>query len=122
MGAAGSGAPRKGDLGLPGAAEETDVVRWADDLPGLGRNGPPCERSTDVDAEYNGLRELALPYEYMYLATMLMRSVNRHSLWRVYPDTVCASSRDGCLPGARKLLQVARQRQLAEAGGIAAGV
>ena len=25
-GAAGSGAPRKGDLGLPGAAEEADVV------------------------------------------------------------------------------------------------
>ena len=37
----------------------------------------------------------------MYLATTLMRGVNRHSLWRVYPDTVCASSRIGCILAAR---------------------
>ena len=96
----------------------------------VGRRPPPpgpgrpkgSERGTDGDAGYDGLRERALPYELRYLATTLMRGVNRHSLWRVYPDTVCASSRNGCLSGARKLLQVARQRQLAEAGGIAAGV
>ena len=95
-----------------------------------GRRPPPpgpgrpkgSERGTGVDAGYDGLRERALPDELRNLATTLMRGVDRRSLWRVYPDTVCASSRDGCLPGARKLLQVARQRQLAEAGGIAAGV
>ena len=73
-GAAGSGAPRKGDLALPGAAEETDDVRWEDDLPGLGRNGPPCERGTGVDAGYQGEREQALTFEYWYLATTLMRA------------------------------------------------
>ena len=35
----------------------------ADGLRGLGRNGPPCERPTDVDAGYNGPREQALTYE-----------------------------------------------------------
>ena len=91
--------------------------------PGPGPGRPKgSERGTDSDAGYDGEREQALPYGLRYLATTLMRGVNRHSLWRVYPDTVCASSRDGCLPGARKLLQVARQRLLAEAGGIAAGV
>ena len=89
--------------------------------PGPGRP-KGSERGTGVDAGDDCPREQALTYELKYLATTLMRGVNRHSLWRVYPDTVCASSRDGCLPGARKLLQVARQRQLAEAGGIAAGV
>ena len=95
-----------------------------------GRRPPPpgpgrpkgSERGTGVDAGYDGPREQALSYELKYLATTLMRGVNRHSLGRTCSDTVCASSRNGCLPGARKLLQVARQRQLAEAGGIAAGV
>ena len=35
----------------------------ADGLRGLGRNGPPCERGTGVDAGYDGSRELALTFE-----------------------------------------------------------
>ena len=63
-------------------------MRWADGLPGLGRNGPllslnrrenargrlrpctdgafPCERSTDVDAGDVGAREHALHHEYKH--------------------------------------------------------
>ena len=74
-----------------------------------GRRPPPpgpgrpkgSERGTGGDAGDDGLREQALPDELMYLATTLMRGVNRHSLWRVYPDTVCASSRIGCILAAR---------------------
>ena len=61
-------------------------MRWADGLPGLGRNGPqlplnrrenargrlrpctdgafPCERGTDGGAGDEGTRELALPHKY----------------------------------------------------------
>ena len=63
VGAAGSGAPRKGDYRLPGAAEETGAkggktayAAWA--VPAQG-----CERRTDVRAGHNGLREQALTFE-----------------------------------------------------------
>ena len=63
VGTAGSGAPRKGDLGLPGAAEETGAAgrqtasgAWA----GTAQGG---ERGTGVDAGDDGLRELALSQE-----------------------------------------------------------
>ena len=36
---------------------------WTDGLRGLSRNGSPCERRTDVDAGYDGHRELALAFE-----------------------------------------------------------
>lgn len=67
---------------------KTGIVRWADGLPGLGRNGPPlrvnrrgndrgrlrpcmnggtpCERSTNVDAGDDGAREHALFHEYWH--------------------------------------------------------
>ena len=100
MGAAGSGAPRKGDYRLPGAAEETDAkggqtasAAWA----GTAQRG---ERGTGVDAGDGGLRELALSFEYWYTATTLMRAYRRR-VWLVYPDTLCASGRDGRLLGAR---------------------
>ena len=41
----------------------TGTVRLADGFRGLGRNSPPCERSTGVDAGDDGPRSLALPYE-----------------------------------------------------------
>ena len=87
-GGTGSGAPRKGDARLLEAAEETGLVRKADGLRGLGRNGPPlpvnqgenvpgrlrpctdgaspCERSTDVDAGDKGSCEQALSHEYKH--------------------------------------------------------
>ena len=52
-----------GDLRLPDPGKDRQLKGWTDGLRGLGRNGPPCERRTDVDAGYNGLRELALPSE-----------------------------------------------------------
>ena len=72
--------------------------------PGPGRP-KGSERGTDGDVGYDGERERALPYELRYLATTLMRGVDRHSLWRVYPDTVCANGRDGRILPARKGLR-----------------
>lgn len=51
-----------GDLRLPDPDKDRQSV-WTDGLRGLSRNGSPCERRTDVDAGYNGLRELALSFE-----------------------------------------------------------
>ena len=105
MGAAGSGAPRKGDNRLPGAAEETGAkggktasAAWA----GTAQRG---ERRTDVDAGDGGPREQALTYELRYFAMMLKRSANRRSLRPVYPDFVCANGRDGRVLDARKALR-----------------
>jgi len=47
-----------GDLRLPDPDKDRRCG-WADSLRGLGRNGPLCERGTDVDAGYNSIRELA---------------------------------------------------------------
>ena len=55
--------PRTGDLRLPAAGKDRQQKGWADGLRGLGRNGPPCERGTDVDAGDEGPRELALTVE-----------------------------------------------------------
>ena len=52
-----------GDLRLPDPGKDRQLKGWADGLRGLGRNGPPCERRTDVDAGYDGLRELAPSFE-----------------------------------------------------------
>ena len=51
-----------GDLRLPDPDKDRRCG-WADSLRGLGRNGPPCERGTSVDAGHNGIRELALTFE-----------------------------------------------------------
>ena len=51
-----------GNLRLPDPDKDRRCG-WADSLRGLGRNGPPCERRTDVDAGYDGLREQALSLE-----------------------------------------------------------
>ena len=54
---------RLGDLRLPDADKDRQRG-WADGLRGLSRDGSfSCERRTDVNAGYDGLRELALPYE-----------------------------------------------------------
>lgn len=55
--------PRTGDLRLPAADKDHRQKGWADGLRGLGRDGPPCERGTDVGAGDDGLRSLALAYE-----------------------------------------------------------
>ena len=55
--------PRTGDLRLPAAGKDRQLKGWADGLRGLGRDGPPCERGTGVDAGDDGPRELALPHE-----------------------------------------------------------
>ena len=52
-----------GDLRLPDPGKDRQLKGWADGLRGLGRNGPPCERRTDVDAGHKGSRELALAVE-----------------------------------------------------------
>ena len=52
-----------GDLRLPDPGKDRQQKGLADGLQGLSRNGSPCERCTDVDAGYNGLRELAPTYE-----------------------------------------------------------
>ena len=51
-----------GDLRLPDPDKDR-CCGWADSLRGLGRNGPPCERRTDVGAGYDGLREQTLSLE-----------------------------------------------------------
>ena len=101
MGASGSGAPRKGDYWLPGAAEETGAKGGKTAYAAWAGTAQRSERRTDVDAGDDGLREQALTFELGYDATTLMRSVDRRSLRPVYPDFVCASSRDGCLLAAR---------------------
>ena len=53
----------EGRLQAPWSSGRDRRCGWADGLRGLGRNGPPCERRTDVDAGYYGLREQALTDE-----------------------------------------------------------
>ena len=62
-----------GDLRLPDPDKDRRRGK-GDGLRGLGRDGPPCERGTDVDAGYQGEREQAQAFEYWYLATTLMRA------------------------------------------------
>ena len=81
--AAGSGAPRKGDLGLPGAAEETGAKGGKTASAAWAGTAQRSERRTDVDAGDDGLREQALTFELGYDAMTLMRGVNRRSLWRM---------------------------------------
>ena len=63
VGAAGSGAPRKGDLGLPGAAEETDAKGGKTASPAWAGTAQGSERRTDGRAGYQGKREQALTFE-----------------------------------------------------------
>ena len=51
-----------GDLRLPDPDKDRQRGK-ADGLRGLGRDGPPCERGTGVDAGYQGEREQALSDE-----------------------------------------------------------
>ena len=83
VGAAGSGAPRKGDYRLPGAAEETGAKGGKTASAAWAGTAQRSERRTDVDAGDDGLREQALTFELGYDATTLMRGVNRRSLWRM---------------------------------------
>ena len=105
MGASGSGAPRKGDYWLPGAAEETGAKGGKTAYAAWAGTAQRSERRTDVDAGYSGNRELALPFELRYDATTLMRSVDRRSLRPVYPDFVCASGPKDRTLAARKALR-----------------
>ena len=63
VGAAGSGAPRKGDYRLPGAAEETGAKGGKTAYAAWAGTAQRSERSTGFDAGYNGLREQALTFE-----------------------------------------------------------
>ena len=63
VGAAGSGAPRKGDYRLPGAAEETGAKGGKTASAAWAGTAQRSERSTSFDAGYNGLREQALTFE-----------------------------------------------------------
>ena len=74
FGAAGSGAPRKGDLGLPGAAEETDAKGGKTASAAWAGTAQRSERGTDGRAGYQGEREQALAFELRYYATTLMRA------------------------------------------------
>ena len=62
-GAAGSGAPRKGDYRLPGAAEETGAKDGKTASAAWAGTAQRSERCTCFDAGYNGLREQALTFE-----------------------------------------------------------
>ena len=99
VGAAVSGAPRKGDYRLPGAAEETGAKGGKTASAAWAGTAQRSERRTDADAGYSDNRELALPFELRYDATTLMRSANRRSLRPVYPDFVCANSAGALCPG-----------------------
>ena len=61
--AAGSGAPRKGDPRLPGAAEETGAVGGKTASPAWAGTAQGSERSTDGRAGYQGEREQAQTFE-----------------------------------------------------------
>ena len=63
VGAAGSGAPRKGDYRLPGAAEETGAKGGKTAYAAWAGTAQRSERSTGFEAGYNGLREQALTFE-----------------------------------------------------------
>ena len=80
VGAAGTGAPRKGDYRLPGAAEETGANGGKTASAAWAGTAQRSERSTDGDAGDDGLREQVLTFELRYDATSLMRSVDRRSL------------------------------------------
>ena len=62
VGAAGSGAPRKGDHGLPGAAEETGAKGGKTAYAAWAGTAQRSERRTDGDAGDDGLREQALTF------------------------------------------------------------
>ena len=115
--AAGSGAPRKGDYRLPGAAEETDAKGGKTAYAAWAGTAQRSERRTDVDAGDDGLRELVLTFELRYDATTLMRSVDRHSLRPVYPDFVCASGPKDRTLAARKALRRFRRGRTAAVRG-----
>ena len=83
VGASGSGAPRKGDYWLPGAAEETGAKGGKTAYAAWAGTAQRSERGTDGRAGYQGKREQALTFELGYDATTLMRGVNRRSLWRM---------------------------------------
>ena len=60
-----------GDLRLPDPDKDRKLVRWTDGLTAPGRNGPPCERGTGVDAGDELPRSRALVVElenYGYVA------------------------------------------------------
>ena len=63
VGAAGSGAPRKGDYRLPGAAEETGAKDGKTASAAWAGTAQRSERRTDGRAEHNGFREQALTFE-----------------------------------------------------------
>ena len=63
VGAAGSGAPRKGDYRLPGAAEETGAKGGKTASAAWDGTAQEGERRTDGRAGYQGERELALTFE-----------------------------------------------------------
>ena len=74
VGAAGSGAPRKGDYRLPGAAEETGAKGGKTASAAWAGTAQRSERGTDGDAGNDGLREQALTFELRYSAMTLMRA------------------------------------------------
>ena len=84
-GAAGSGAPRKGDLRLPGAAEETD---------GVGRQ-------TASGAWAGTAQDNAGSKDIVDGRRPGTDGSPRRSLRPVYPDFVCANGLDGRIPAAR---------------------
>lgn len=63
VGAADSGAPRKGDYRLPGAAEETGAKGGKTAYAAWAGTAQGSERRTDGDAGYNGHREQVLTFE-----------------------------------------------------------
>ena len=84
-GAAGFGAPRKGDYRLPGAAEETDDVCGQTASGAWAGTAQDNAGSKDI---VDGRRPCT-------------DGSPRRSVWLVYPDTLCANGRDGRTPAAR---------------------
>ena len=62
-----------GDLGLPDPDKDRCRAGGKDGPQGPGRDGPPCERGTGVDAGDAGSRSLAPAFEWKHLAALPMR-------------------------------------------------
>ena len=84
-GAEGSGAPRKGDYRLPGAAEETDDVCGQ---PASGAWAGTAHNDADSKDIVDGRRPCT-------------DGSSRRSVWLACPDILCANGRNGRTPAAR---------------------
>ena len=115
MGAAGSGAPWKGDLGLPGTAEETDAVGGQTAFPAWAGTAQRSERGRTVEREImvyanrhrpsnrgTGQRRRSVDTAQSVAGSTQEGPGQRSGTSGGMTDTVCANGRDGRVLAARK--------------------